>query len=140
MIIWLSTFTCAFRTSQYAHLWLIVINLTFSVKCFNHNMDENNRKVLAFSLTWTTFNPQMSCSNSGKWPLLYYSPCLCVLHFNVVFLLYRTSPLIFDAFPSVLVCNPNLFFFVINRLMNFEQRYTTIAFMDKGLKFTIIEY
>ena len=43
-------------------------------------------------------------------PLLYYSSFLCVLHLNAVHLLCRTSPLIFDVFPSVLVCNPELFF------------------------------
>ena len=43
---------------------------------------------------------------------LMLSSFLCVLHFNVVFLLWRCSPLIFDAFPSVLVCNPDLFFSV----------------------------
>ena len=65
---------------------------------------------------------------SGKWPFLYYSSFLCELHFNVVFLLCRSS-LIFDAFPSVLVCNPDLFCFFFNRFMNFEQRYTTVAFI-----------
>ena len=38
--------------------------------------------------------------------------------------------LIFDAFPSVLVCNLGLFFF-LNRFMSFEQRYTTVAFIYK---------
>ena len=33
-----------------------------------------------------------------------------MLHFNVVFLLCRCSLFIFDAFLSVLVCNPDLFF------------------------------
>ena len=51
----------------------------------------------------------------------------CVLHFNVVFLLCCSS-LLFDALPSVLVWNPDLFFF-LNRFMNFEQRYTTVAFI-----------
>ena len=72
--------------------------------------------------------PQMCCTTSGKWPLLYHSSFLCVLHFKVVFLLWRSSPFIFDAFPSVLVCNPDLFF--LNRFMNFEQRYTTVAFIQ----------
>ena len=57
--------------------------------------------------------------------MLYSSSFLCVLHFSVVFLLCRGSPLIFDVFPSVLVCNPDLFF--LNRFMNFEQQYTTVA-------------
>ena len=35
--------------------------------------------------------------------LLHYSSFLCVLHFSIVFLLCRSSPLIFDVFPSVLV-------------------------------------
>ena len=47
-----------------------------------------------------------------------------VLYFGVVFLLCRSS-LIFDTFPSVLVCNPDLFF--LYRFINFEQRYTTVA-------------
>ena len=50
--------------------------------------------------------------------------CVCCI---LMFLLCRSSPLIFDVFLSVLVCNPDLFF--LNRLMNFEQRYTTIAFI-----------
>ena len=41
---------------------------------------------------------------------IIYCSFLCVLHFNVVFLLCRCYPLIFDAFPSVLVCNPDFFF------------------------------
>ena len=45
--------------------------------------------------------------------MLYYSSFMCVLHFSVVFLLCRSSPLIFDVFPSDLVCNPDLFFFFI---------------------------
>ena len=49
-------------------------------------------------------------TKSGKWPLLYYSSFLCVLHFNIVFLLCRCSPLLFDAFHSVLVCNPDFIF------------------------------
>ena len=57
---------------------------------------------------------------------LYCSSFLCVLHFGVVSLLCRSS-LIFDTFPSVLVFNPDLFF--LYRFMNFEQRYTTIAFI-----------
>ena len=57
----------------------------------------------------TIFLIKMSCTKSGKWPLLNYSSFLCVLHFNVVFLLSRSS-LIFDVFPSVLVCYPDLFF------------------------------
>ena len=58
----------------------------------------------------TIFFLKMSCTKSGKWSLLYYSSFLCVLHFNVVFLLYLSSTNIFDVFPSVLVCNPDLFF------------------------------
>ena len=73
------------------------------------------------------FYIRMPCTKSGKWPLLYYSSFLCVLHFNVVFLLCRSS-LILDAFPSVLVCNPDLVF--LYRFMNFEQRYTTVAFIE----------
>ena len=60
--------------------------------------------------------------------MLYYSSFLCVLHFNVVFLLCRSSPLIFDAFTSDLGCNPDLFFF-LNPFTNFEQRYITVAFI-----------
>ena len=43
---------------------------------------------------------------------LYYSSFdfLWVLHFSVVFLLCRSSPLIFDVFPSVSVCYPDLLF------------------------------
>ena len=37
-------------------------------------------------------------------------------------------PLIFDVFPSFLVCNPDLF--SLNRFMTFEQRYTTVAFIS----------
>ena len=70
---------------------------------------------------------KMYCTKSGKWPLLYYSSFLCVLHFNVVFLFCRSS-LILYVFPSVLVCYPDLIFF-LNRCMNFEQRYTTVAFI-----------
>ena len=54
---------------------------------------------------------QMSCTKSGKWPLLYYSSVLCVLHFRVVFLLCRSSPLIFDVFRSVLDSNITGFVF-----------------------------
>ena len=68
----------------------------------------------------TRFNPpffhKIPCTKSGKWPLLHYSSFLRVLHFNVMSLLCRSS-LIFDTFPSVLVCNPNLFF--LYRFMNF---------------------
>ena len=71
---------------------------------------------------------KMSCTKSGKWPLLYFSSFLCVLYFNVVFLLCRSS-LIFDAFPSVLVCDSDFFFFFLYRFMNSEQRYTTVAFL-----------
>ena len=53
--------------------------------------------------------------------------CVCYINFNVVFLLCRMSSLIFDVFPSVLVCNPDLFF--LNRFMNVKQRYTTVAFI-----------
>ena len=55
-----------------------------------------------------------------------------MLHFNVVFLLCRSS-LIFDAFStdfvyiSDFVCNSDLFFLYI--FMNSEQRYTTVAFI-----------
>ena len=42
---------------------------------------------------------EMSCTKSGKWPLLYYSSFLFVLQFIVVFLLCRSS-LIFDVFVS----------------------------------------
>ena len=52
---------------------------------------------------------KISYTKSGKWPLLYYSSCLCVLNFNIVFLLCRSS-IEFDEFRSVLVCNPDLFF------------------------------
>ena len=51
----------------------------------------------------TRFNPQlfslkkMSCTKSRIWPLLYNSLFLCVLHFNVVFLLCRLFPLIFEC-------------------------------------------
>ena len=55
--------------------------------------------------------------------------CACVLYFNVVFLLCQCSPLIFDAFPSVLVCNPDLCFFFHNRFNKFEQQYITFAFI-----------
>ena len=63
---------------------------------------------------------KMSCTKLGKWLLLYHSSFLCVLHFDVVFLLCCSSPLIFDAFPSVLVCNPDLFF--INRFRALSQK------------------
>ena len=53
---------------------------------------------------------KMSGTKLGKWSLLYFSSFRCVLHFNVVFLLCRSSPLIFDEFPSVLVCNPICFY------------------------------
>ena len=52
----------------------------------------------------------MSSTKSGKKPILYHSSFLCVLHFNVVFLLCRSSPLIFDVCPLVFSCNPDLFF------------------------------
>ena len=65
--------------------------------------------------TKTRFNPiffhEMPCTKSGKWPLLHYSSFQCVLRFGVVSLLCRSS-LIFDTFSSVLVCNPDLFFFL----------------------------
>ena len=67
----------------------------------------------------TIFVLKMSCTPSRKWPFLYYSSFLCVLHFNVVFLLCRSFPFIFDAFPG--------FVFFLNRFMNFEQRYATVA-------------
>ena len=51
----------------------------------------------------TIFFINMSCTKSVIWSLLYYSSFLCVLHFNVVFLLCRSSPLIFDVFPSRLI-------------------------------------
>ena len=47
-----------------------------------------------------------------------------MLHFYVVFLLCRSFPLIFNAFPSVLVCNPDLFF---SQLI--YERCTTVAFI-----------
>ena len=40
----------------------------------------------------------------------------------------RSSSLLFDMFPSVLVCYPE--FFVLNLFMKFEQRYTTAAFIQ----------
>ena len=49
-----------------------------------------------------------------------------MLHFADVTFLCRSS-LIFDMFPSVLVCNPDRFF--LYRFMNFEQRYTTVVFI-----------
>ena len=42
----------------------------------------------------------------------------------------RNSPLIFDVFHLVLVCNPDLFFFFVSQFMNFEQLYTTVAFIQ----------
>ena len=72
---------------------------------------------------------KISCTKSGKWQLFYNSSFLCALHFIVVFLLCHDSLLIFDAFPSVLVCNRDLFFFSLNRFISFEQRYTTVAFI-----------
>ena len=54
---------------------------------------------------------------------------MCVLHFNVVFLLCRSYPLILDVFPSVLPCNPDLAFFS-QSIYEFEQRCTTVAFID----------
>ena len=76
-------------------------------------------KVQGLACHKTRFNPpffplKMSCTKSGIWPLLYYSSFLCVLHFNVMFLLCRSSPVIFDAFPSVLFCNLDLFFLSID--------------------------
>ena len=78
--------------------------------------------------------PGFKALNLSLWLLLYHSSCMCVLHFSVVFLWCRTFPLIFDVFPSVLVCNPNLFFF-LNPFMNFEQRYTTVVFIYSYLCF-----
>ena len=77
------------------------------------------------------------CTKPGKWPLLYYRSFLCVLHFNVVFLLCRSS-LIIDAFPSDLVGNSDLFF--LYRVMNFEQRYTTVAFIWCAVHFAELIY
>ena len=72
------------------------------------------------------FYLKMPCTKSGKWAWLYYSSSLCVLHFNVVFLLCRSS-LILDKFPSVLVCISDLFF--LYRFINFEQWYSTVTFI-----------
>ena len=63
--------------------------------------------------------------------MLYHSSFLGVLHFNVVFLLCRSS-LIFDTFFSVLVYNPDLFF--LYQFMNFEQRYTNVPFIHYNIE------
>ena len=64
--------------------------------------------------------------------MLYFlfSSDLCLVRFCVcyILLLCRCSPLIFNAFPSVLACNLDLFF-LFYRYMSFEQRYTTVAFI-----------
>ena len=57
-------------------------------------------------------------------------------HGFTVFLLFRCFLLIVDVFPSVLVCNPDLFSF--NRFLTFEQRYTTVAFMYKTSSTTML--
>ena len=75
----------------------------------------------------------MSCTKSGKWQLLFYSSFLCValtfffllLHFNVsVVLLFSSYDwcvyLCFSLWPG---------FISLNRLMTFEQRYNTVAFI-----------
>ena len=48
-----------------------------------------------------------------------------LLHFSVS--VVSLFSLIGNVFPSVLLCYPNLF--PLNRLMTFEQRYTTVAFI-----------
>ena len=74
------------------------------------------------------------CFNGGNCDSLT-KRCVCngcmgkliiFLHFNVVFLSCRSYPLIFDAFPSVLVYNPDFF---SQSIYDFEQRYTTVAFI-----------
>ena len=57
---------------------------------------------------------------------LMLGPFLCVLHCSVV-VWCRCSPLIFNAFPSVLVCYPDFVF--CPWICEFEQRYTTVAFI-----------
>ena len=80
----------------------------------------------------TRFNPPflltMSWTRSGNnHCYIIVRFCVCVLYFSVVFLLCRSSPVIFDIFPSVIVCDQDFFF--LNRFMNLEQRYTTVAFI-----------
>ena len=73
-----------------------LLSITFKEKC-------------VFLVVWNSFCP--------KWAKrkLSYSSFLCVLHCRLffgctsVFLLFRCFPLKVDVFPSVLVCNPDLF-------------------------------
>ena len=84
----------------------------------------------------------LSCTKSRKWPLLYYSWFLCVLYFSVVVLLCRSSFLIFDVFPSVLVCNPDLFFTQSIYEFRTVVYYCCLCVIDKQLytKFNIEKY
>ena len=74
------------------------------------------------------FNPpfflKMSCTKSLIWHVLSHIYFLCVLAF--VFVALRHFPLKVDLFPSVLVCNRDLFSLV--RFMTFEHQNTTVAF------------
>ena len=47
--------------------------------------------------------------------------------FRKLKLVFRCFPLTVDVFPSVLVCDPDLF--SLDRFMTIEQRYTTVAFI-----------
>ena len=52
----------------------------------------------------------------------------CLVRFCVCYILILCRhSLIFNAFPSVLVFDPDLLFFY--RFMSFEHRYTTVAFI-----------
>ena len=53
----------------------------------------------------------------------------CLVRFCVCYIvvLCRCSPLIFNAFPSVLVCYPDFVFYPW--IYEFEHRYTTVAFI-----------
>ena len=51
--------------------------------------------------------------NGSCYPLVRFCMCCIVVFFlyTSVFLLFRCFPLIVDVFPSVLICNPDLFSF-----------------------------
>ena len=66
--------------------------------------------------------------------LWFVSVCIALWFVFVAFqcfCFFRCFPLIVDVFPSVLVCNPDLF--SLNRFMTFEQRYTTVALFTDEL-------
>ena len=65
-----------------------------------------------------------SCNLIVRFCVCCFVVCLCCIS---VFLLFLCFPLIVDVFPSVLICNLDLF--SLNRVMTFEQLYTTVAFI-----------